>query len=197
MQNIWDKRYSEKNYIYGTKPNTFFKNWVDKQKPANILFPAEGEGRNAVYAATKGWEVTAFDLSKEGKKKALLLADDYNVQIKYEISSAETYVPNKQFSAIVLIFTHFPTSLRYTIHKNMIRLLKPGGQLVMEVYSKDQLKYGTGGPKNEDLLYNLEELKSDFSDLQIVKLEKTVRILDEGILHQGKSDVIQLIASKV
>ena len=107
MENIWDKRYSEKKYIYGMEPNTFFKNWLDMQKPEDILFPAEGEGRNAVYAAIKGWNVTAFDFSEEGKKKALSLAKEYNTKVIYDVSGAETYKPDKKFDAIVLIFAQF------------------------------------------------------------------------------------------
>ncbi len=196
MENIWDKRYSDTKYIYGIEPNTFFKNWLDKQKPSEILFPAEGEGRNAVYAAMQGWNVTAFDSSKEGKKKALLLAKEYNTEVLYEVVDAEIYTPNKKFDAIVLIFAHFPPNLRNLIHKNMLSFLKPGGHLVLESFSKDQLKYGTGGPKNEALLYSINELKSDFSDLETLRMKKLVRFLNEGIFHQGESDVIQLIAKK-
>ena len=196
MENIWDKRYSDKKYIYGIEPNTFFKNWLDEQRPADILFPAEGEGRNAVYAAMQGWNVTAFDSSEEGKKKALLLAKEYNTEVLYEVVDAEIYTPDKKFDAIVLIFAHFPPNLRNLIHKNMLSFLKPGGHLVLESFSKDQLKYGTGGPKNEALLYSINELKSDFSDLETLRMKKLVRFLNEGVLHQGESDVIQLIAIK-
>ena len=135
-------------------------------------------------------------MSKEAKKKALLLAKENNVEIVYEISAAETFSTEKKFDVIVMIFAHFPPNFRSVIHKKMLSLLKPGGHLVLEVFSKDQLKYGTGGPRNENLLYSLDEIKSDFNDLEITTLKKTVRFLGEGILHKGESDVIQLIAKK-
>ena len=196
MENFWDKKYSSKKYIYGTEPNTFLKTWINTQKPGNILFPAEGEGRNAVYAATLGWNVSAFDSSKEAKKKALLLAKENNVEIQYEISNAETYHSDKKFDVIVMIFTHFHIDSRSIVFKNTIKQLKPGGYLVIEVFSKDQVQHGTGGPKNEDLLYSLSELKEELKTMEIIKLEKLVRFLDEGMLHQGESDVIQLVAKR-
>ena len=74
MKEFWEIRYAEKQYAYGENPNVYFKEQLDKLKPGKILLPAEGEGRNAVYAAKQGWEVMAFDLSSEGKNKAEKLA---------------------------------------------------------------------------------------------------------------------------
>lgn len=80
-KNKWDKRYSSEEFAYGEEPNKYLKQQLDKLKVGTILFPAEGEGRNAVYAALLGWNVFAFDISKEGKKKALQLAKSNNVMI--------------------------------------------------------------------------------------------------------------------
>ena len=87
MNDFWNDRYSSKEYVYGTGPNQFYKEQLEKLAPGKILFPAEGEGRNAVYTAKKGWSVTAFDPSSEGRKKALLLAKKNKVQIEYQIEN--------------------------------------------------------------------------------------------------------------
>ena len=71
----WNDRYSSEEFAYGTAPNNYLKEQLEKLKTGSILFPAEGEGRNAVFAAKLGWKVSAFDISAEGKNKALKLAE--------------------------------------------------------------------------------------------------------------------------
>ena len=99
---MWDQRYSEQPYAYGTAPNAFVKASLDTQKPGKILFAAEGEGRNAVYAAQQGWEVEAFDLSAAGRDKALALAKQNGCErrtcallSKGYSTSLRTYNPSK------------------------------------------------------------------------------------------------------
>ena len=75
MKNFWDERYKAKAYVYGKEPNQYFAEKLRELEPGKILLPAEGEGRNAVFAARQGWEVSAFDSSSEGRKKAFLLAE--------------------------------------------------------------------------------------------------------------------------
>src|SRR5690606_40603655 len=108
MTEFWNKRYAAQEYVYGTKPNSYFKKQIEQLVPGKILFPAEGEGRNAVYAAKLGWDVYAFDSSNEAKKKAEMLAQSQNVKIEYQINDidAATFPPDF-FDCIVLIFAHF------------------------------------------------------------------------------------------
>lgn len=88
MKAFWNQRYDEPEYAYGTQPNLFFKDQLDQLTPGKLLMPAEGEGRNAVYAAGKGWEVTAFDSSSSGQKKALRLAQEKKVTLNYLVADA-------------------------------------------------------------------------------------------------------------
>ena len=67
---MWDDRFGKQEFAYGVEPNDYLKEQLEKLNKGNIFFPAEGEGRNAVYAAKQGWDVSAFDISKEGKRKA-------------------------------------------------------------------------------------------------------------------------------
>ncbi len=83
MKDFWNERYAAREYVYGKKPNQYFKKNIDGLTPVKILLPCKGEGRNAVYAAQKGWDVEAIDFSVEGKKKALSLALKNNVSINY------------------------------------------------------------------------------------------------------------------
>ena len=194
---MWDRRYAESEYVYGTNPNEFFKQELDKLVPGKILLPAEGEGRNAVYAAEKGWIVSAFDQSEEGRKKALRLAASRDVTIDYQIRDLEAldYTPG-YFDAIALVFVHSSSLKRKVIHQNLIKFLKPGGTLILIGYSKEQLQYNSGGPKEESMLFTEIELIEDFSELQINSIEKIETMIQEGDFHHGKASVIQMVAVK-
>lgn len=74
MQDFWNERYNREEYVYGEAPNEYFRQQLQTLTPGSILMPLEGEGRNGVYAAGLGWQVDAFDMSTEGKRKALQLA---------------------------------------------------------------------------------------------------------------------------
>ena len=122
MKEFWDERYAEEQYVYGEEPNEFFKEQLDRLEPNRILLPADGEGRNGVYAAEKGWDVYAFDISNKGKEKADQLAKRKGVSINYEVGPLEEmdYSP-ESFDVIALIFSHFPPDLKPDEQQNNCR----------------------------------------------------------------------------
>jgi SAM-dependent methyltransferase len=194
---FWDDRYSSGNYIYGTQPNRFFKNQLDELEPGHLLLPAEGEGRNAIYAAREGWKVDAFDISKKGRKKALELAKRNHVAINYTISKYNEFeIETEAYDAIALVYAHLHKSKRKDIHKTLIEGLKPGGHLILEAFSKEQLGNDSGGPQDLDMLYDLDELRKDFEDLQIKHADSTEIELKEGMHHEGTANVIRILAMK-
>jgi ubiquinone/menaquinone biosynthesis C-methylase UbiE len=194
---MWNQRYAEADYVYGTSPNEFFKQELDKLAPGKILLPAEGEGRNAVYAAEKGWEVWAFDQSEEGRKKALRLAMERKVSIEYQIHDLNTIeFPENKFDVVALVFVHSPATIRQQIHHNLFRFLKPGGTLILTGFTQEQLKYSSGGPKDLSLLFSQEELQEDFSGFHALSVEQLEVEIEEGEYHRGKASVIQLVAVK-
>jgi SAM-dependent methyltransferase len=196
VKEFWNERYASEDYAYGVDPNVFFKNWIDQQTPGKILLPAEGEGRNAVYAARKGWEVFAFDYSESGKDKAALLAKKHGVAITFEVADATAYDPGQTFDAIVLIYAHFPPPIRSSFHKKVVDWLKPGGFVILEAYNKKQLGNGTGGPKNIDFLLDETILRTEFDGLNILNIENKTLHIEEGLYHKGTSDVIRMVAAK-
>jgi len=197
MSEFWNQRFSEERYVYGQQPNEFLKQQLELLTPGRILFPCEGEGRNAVFAALNGWEVDAFDGSEEGKKKALKLANDNGVKIQYDIINVEDYVvPNGIYDAVVLIFAHFTPSIRSAFHQSIINGLKRGGVLILEGFRKEQLGHNSGGPRQLDMLFDQEMLQEDFKALKIDHLAHTERTLDEGPYHQGLAHLIQLVGNK-
>ena len=198
----WNDRYSNAAFAYGEEPNNFFKEQIEKLNPGTILFPAEGEGRNAVYAAKLGWEAAAFDISEEGKNKALKLAEANNVTIDYKVGELETlnYQP-EQFDAIALIYAHFPAEIKSALHKTLETYLRKDGIIIFEAFSKKHLEYlavndKVGGPKDIESLFSIEEIKADFSNYEIIQLEEKEIELNEGLFHNGKGSVIRFVGKK-
>ncbi len=197
MNNFWDERYKTNDYAYGIEPNNFLKDQLKNMLPGNILFPAEGEGRNAVYAATKGWQVKAFDSSIEGKRKAELLASKKGVSIDYRIADYEfAEFPVGSFDCIALIFAHINPVKRAEYHKKLLSFLKPGGTLILEGFSKNQINNTSGGPSTIDLLFSKVDMKNDFSSLSKLNITDSEIILNEGAFHQGLASVIRVVGIK-
>jgi 2-polyprenyl-3-methyl-5-hydroxy-6-metoxy-1,4-benzoquinol methylase len=203
MKEFWDGRYALADYAYGTEPNLYLKNIIGGLNPGKILFPAEGEGRNAVYAATLGWDVYAFDLSDEGKNKAMKLAEEKGVNIHYEVGSLEQLdYPKESFDAIALIFAHFPPEKKSEFHKTINSWLKPGAFVIFEAFAKDQLKFNSknpkaGGPKDYDTLFSAEEIRNLFPDFEYLELVETETELKEGLYHVGQSAVVRFYGKKL
>ncbi|MFN3195983.1 MAG: class I SAM-dependent methyltransferase [Chlorobiota bacterium] len=203
IKTMWDVRFSEEGYAYGTEPNEFLKSVIDSYElTGSMLFPAEGEGRNAVYAATQGLDVTAFDISEEGRKKAMKLAAEKNVSIDYEIGNlSDLELSKKEFDSAALIFAHFPVEILTPYHKKIAELIKPGGILILEGFSKSHLPLrldnpAVGGPGNIDMLFSLESIQNDFSDFEVLMHGEVQVELSEGKYHNGTANVIRFIGRK-
>lgn len=197
MKAFWNKRYSEEEYVYGALPNIFFSNQLTTLQPGAIILACEGEGRNAVYAAKLGWKVKAFDFSESAKEKAERLATEEQVDINYRIDNiVDVNYSAETADVVALIFSHFAEIERKLLHQKAIKWLKPGGKLILEAFNPKQIHNTSGGPKDKNMLYTLDSLKQDFNSLQIDVLELAETNLNEGEYHQGKADVIRLIATK-
>jgi len=198
MYEFWEQRYREEGYAYGEQPNQLFKMFIDTHKPGKILLPAEGEGRNAVYAALKGWDVDAYDFSEKAVENALDFATQNKVSINY-IHNSHTDLDRFEqcYDAIALIYAHVPNEMRQPFHQQLSSLLKPGGKFILEAFTTEQLGNSSGGPKDINMLYSLDEIESDFArDFDFITLEAVEENLDEGKYHVGKANFIRMVAQK-
>ncbi|UQA74101.1 class I SAM-dependent methyltransferase [Sphingobacterium siyangense] len=201
-QSFWDERYGQEQYAYGEAPNEYLKNKLTGFPKGRILFPLEGEGRNAVFAAILGWNVFAFDQSSEGKKKAELLAKKNGVQIEYVVSDvADFSCTEKSFDALVLVYAHFTLNERRRYHQKLSSLLKKRGLLIIEGFGKEHIEKqkqnpNAGGPKEATMLYDLEDLKTDFRGFEFIEIYKTDTELQEGNYHVGVASVVRVLAIK-
>ena len=198
----WNDRYSTDEFAYGEQPNNYLKEQLEKLHVGTILFPAEGEGRNAVFAAKLGWTVSAFDISVEGKKKAFRLAEKNKVTIDYQVGELQTLNYNtEQFDAIALIYAHFPADIKSLYHKTLDNYLRKDGFVIFEAFSKRHVDYmakneKVGGPKDIAMLFSMDELKSDFVNYEIIELVEEEVELSEGSFHNGKGSVIRFLGRK-
>lgn len=193
----WNERYREPGYAYGTNPNDFLASVVSTIPRGRILSLAEGEGRNAVYLASLGYGVTAVDGSAVGLAKAETLAAEHGVSIVTRVADlGEFVIEPAAWDGIVSCYCHIPSAIRAPLHRAVVAGLKPGGVFVLEAFSKQQLSYASGGPREPDLLMALDDLLGELAGLEFrhaVTLEREVR---EGSRHTGLASVVQILAQK-
>ncbi len=194
----WNARFSGETYVYGTQPNDFLAEMAPRLRPhSRVLSLGEGEGRNAVHLATLGHTVHAVDASSVGLEKARHLASERGVALETEVTdlAAFTFEP-EAWDAVIMIFCHLPPALRRTVARGIVTGLRPGGIVLLEGYTPDQLRYRTGGPPVEELLYTADALREDFAGLNLPVLRELTREVREGTLHTGMAAVVQLVGEK-
>ena len=196
--NQWDEKFKSATYFYGTKPNAFVEQQVNVfGQSKQIACYAEGEGRNAVFLAAKGHDVTAFDYAQEGLQKTAALAKSQDVQVKTELKDLiQDTLEENVYDGAVMIFGHFAKADQSEVLDKIVGSLKAGGIFLMEVYEDAQLRYQTGGPKDVDYLYNESALKNWASQHEILHFACGEVERVEGIGHNGRSKVLQLIVKK-
>lgn len=194
---MWNQRYSAAEFAFGTEPNGFLTSVADRIPKGRVLCLAAGEGRNAVYLAQLGCEVTAVDSSEVGLDKAQRLASDRGVTLKTTLADLADYtITPHHWDAIVSIFAHVPPEIRKPLHRQVVDGLRSGGVFVLEAYTPQQLQYGTGGPPIEELTMSLETLKTELAGLAFQRGVETEREVVEGKYHSGQSALVQVLAAK-
>jgi SAM-dependent methyltransferase len=194
---IWDERYDSEEYQYGTTANDFLRSVAAQTPVGKTLCLAEGEGRNAVYLAELGHQVTAVDSSVVGLKKAQLLARQRHQEIKTCTADlADFIIEPESWDTIISIYCHVAPEIRPALHRKVVAGLRSGGMLVLEAYRPEQLKYRTGGPPAAEMMMTLELLRHELCGLNFIHAVELDRDVIEGRLHTGKGAVVQLLAVK-
>lgn len=196
---FWDQRFAEPGFKYGLEPNVFLQEQAARLAPGSrVLLPGDGEGRNGVWLAQQGHQVTSVDMSAVGLQKASALAAERGVTLTtLQIDLADWQPEPGSFDAVVLIFTHLPPSIRAVAHRRLASGLRSGGLLLQEAFHTDQLQHASGGPKDHAMLYTPQMLTDDFADLLTPVLSWAGEVtLSEGPGHQGLACVTRWIGRK-
>lgn len=198
--NFWDQRYAEPGFKYGTEPNVFMQQQAVRLTPASrVLVPGDGEGRNGVWLAAQGHQVTSVDSSVVGLQKASALARQRGLALNTQVVDLTDWVPEPQsVDAVVLIYTHLPDSFRRQAHQRLAAAVCPGGWLMLEAFHPAQLQHTSGGPKDASMLYTPEVLEQDFAGVltSVLVWQGEVQ-LAEGPGHQGLAHVTRWVGRKV
>ncbi|MGM0519395.1 MAG: class I SAM-dependent methyltransferase [Campylobacterota bacterium] len=196
QQEIWNNKFSKHDFLYGKKPNLFIASQSKKfEKNSKVLCIGEGEGRNAIFLAKRGFKVSAVDASNIGLEKLEKRAKDEQLEIKTYCEDLSHFEIDEKFDIIVATYFHIPLEQRETLFFKIESMLKDSGIFVGEFFSTKQLAYSSGGPKDENLLYTKDEFTKYFT-LCEKEVKQVVTILDEGRGHQGEADVIRVFIKK-
>lgn len=193
----WNARFSGEDYAYGKEPNEWLKLRI-KPGSGKALVPADGEGRNAVYIASLGYETDVFDLSDVGKEKCKKLADEKGVSVNYEVDDLVTRdFTTGKYDLMAFSWFHVPWDIFIEHYPRMINSLKSGGDFICEGYHTTQIGMTSGGPKSLDLLWDLDEILEVIGDFFVIKYAKVEAVeLEESDLHRGTANVVRLHLTK-
>jgi SAM-dependent methyltransferase len=195
----WNARFAREDFLFGEEPNAFLRTQAHCLRPGgSVLCVADGEGRNSVWLAEQGFDVTAFDFAPNALAKARRLADRRNVSVDHKLSDAYTWPwTSKRYDALVAVFIQFlPPERRDDVFAGMKSAVAPGGVFLLEGYRPEQVDYKTGGPPRRDHMYTREWVERTFSGWEILVLEDYDRVIEEGHAHKGMSALIDLVAKK-
>jgi len=194
---MWDQRYNREDYAYGTEPNDFLVAMFDRLPEGKVLCLGEGEGRNAVWLAQLGREVTAVDASATGLQKAQRLAATRNVEIDTVHADLAVFeIKPRHWDLIISIFCHLPPAVRADVHRRCVQGLRPGGVMLLEAYTPQQLEYRTGGPLTADMMMDMQSLRAELAGLEFHHLQECIREVHEGEFHHGTGAVVHALARK-
>ncbi|MGG4398366.1 class I SAM-dependent methyltransferase [Paenibacillus thiaminolyticus] len=198
MENPWHERFHSEDYYYGEEANVFIQQQAFRLEAGKkIIALAEGEGRNAVFLATRGHDVTALDYAESGLLKTKKLAQKHAVHVHTEkVDLLQESVPHEEYDAAIMVFGHFHQEDQRTVLAKLKRAVKPGGIIMLEVYSKEQLHYGTGGPRDPGMLYDPEDLLAWCEGHKVIHFFYGEQERVEGKGHTGLAHVIQLVVRK-
>lgn len=194
----WERKYSGDDFVYGRAPNLFLvEHAFDFIRPGGrALSLGEGEGRNAVWMAKQGWEVTAVDYSRAAIGKLERYAREAGVEIEAHCLDVLDFECGRQiWDALVLLHLHLPPKSRRELHRRAYEALRPGGVLILEALRPEQLQRSSSGPDREELLYSVDDLREDFEGMEILLMEEEDRLIEAGE-HRGITSVVSLIASR-
>ena len=198
MENIWNERFKSEEYYYGEEPNVFIQQQAFRLEPCQkVIAFAEGEGRNAVFLAKRNLEVTAIDYAESGLQKAKKLAQKHGVDIHTKkIDLMVEDVASDEYDAAIMVFGHFHKNVQTMVLNKMKKAIKPKGILMLEVFSKEQLKYGTGGPPELEMLYEPKDILAWCEGHEVIHFFYGEQERVAGKVHNGLAHIIQLVLRK-
>lgn len=199
MQAFWNEKFQTPHFIYGDAPNAFVQENCDLLRSAKkVLCLGEGEGRNAIFLAHKGFQVEALDASDIALLKLRKRAKESNLLIKVRHTLLEYWKPDALYDAVICTYLQVAKPHQKMLFEKSLEALAPHGYFIAELFSESQLNFGSGGPNDRALLYDLNAISDTLKSMpcKIIKLSQEVIHLNEGDQHIGLGSVIRIILQK-
>lgn len=187
----WDERYAQTELVWSAGPNRFLEEEVADLAPGRALDLGAGEGRNAIWLAEQGWNVTAVDFSEVAIDKGRTIAEVKGVSLTWEVDDLLDYEPPRSaFDLVILMYIHLPAAEMSQILAHAERGLAPGGTLLVIGHDADNIAHGVGGPQDPSILYGSDDVVRQIKELEIVRATQVLRPVttDEG--EQNAIDVL-------
>lgn len=196
MKSMWNNRFGEEPELYGSAPNAFLVSVADAfPAGGRLLGLAEGQGRNALFLARQGFEITAVDSAAVAVAQLSVKAEKEGLPIATVVADLADYQPDP-VQGVFAIYAHMAPEIRRAAYRRAWLALVPGGVFVLEAFTPDQLGRGTGGPPRADFLFGADELRELLPGASFQQLEECEVELDEGPFHRGVASVVRMVAVK-
>ena len=193
MRIVWDERYSEAGQLWGLEPNRFLVEVAEDLPRGSVLDLGCGQGRNSVWLASRGFEVTGLDLSPVAVEQGARFAKDVGVDVEFAAADITTWRPEgRTWDVVLLSYIHLPEAGRMKVHATAVESLAPGGRVIVIAHHLDNLEHGVGGPPYPELLLTEDLLREDFADLEIDRCEPVLRPVDKDGVTGTAIDVLMV-----
>ncbi|NIA24014.1 MAG: methyltransferase domain-containing protein [Gammaproteobacteria bacterium] len=179
---IWNARYAERELIWSAEPNELLVTRTERLAPGRALDIGAGEGRNALWLAERGWQVTAVDFSDVAIAKGREAAHHRGVEVEWIIADLQTYVPTERsFDLVIEFYIHIPEPWRPQIWRRAADAVAEGGTLLIVGHDVSNLEGGHGGPQNPAALFAPQDVVGAIEGLDVLEAEQVVRDVDGQI----------------
>ncbi|MFY9075753.1 tellurium resistance protein [Malaciobacter mytili] len=196
QQQFWNEKFAKDGYLYGINPNEFLASKLNLfKKDSKLLCLGEGEGRNAIFFAKNGFKVKAIDASNIGLEKLQKRAKEQNLDINTLCIDLNHWQANEKYDVIIASYLHMYKNEREELFLKIENSLNIKGYFIAEFFSQNQLSYNSGGPKDTELLYTIEDFKNNFNSCT-KQISEEIVFLNEGRGHQGEASVIRVVIQK-
>lgn len=196
MQGFWDERYGREGMLWGAEPNAVVADIGAGLPAGSVLDLACGQGRNAVWLALQGHDVTGIDLSPVAIEQARRLAEDAGVAVDLSSGDITEWDPaGRTWDLVLLSYLQVPADARVVAHAKAVAAVASGGTLLLIAHHRDNLEHGVGGPQDAEVLYTEDELAADFAELEILRNETVERRVERDDV-QGTAIDILVLASR-
>lgn len=184
----WDERYAASELVWSREPNQFVAAELADLPPGTAVDLAAGEGRNAIWLASRGWSATAVDFSQVALDKGARLASEAGIEVTWVCADATTWQPPGPVDLVVIAYLQVPADDRRRAVRGAVGMLAPGGTLLLVAHDSTNLTEGTGGPQDPGVLMTADDVLDDLSglDVEVVRAERVAREVRSADEHGGE-----------